>query len=88
MLDFLFAYVNDLVFLFPCFNHVHLSLLQEQQQKQLELILAIGKAGKLLENKTETGRRQASTELGKSVPVEEIKHLGVQTGLGTSNDKA
>lgn len=63
-------------------------MLQEQQQKQLELILAIGKAGKLLENKTETGRRQASTELGKSVPVEEIKHLGVQTGLGTSNDKA
>ncbi|XP_039144976.1 uncharacterized protein LOC120282270 [Dioscorea cayenensis subsp. rotundata] len=62
--------------------------MQEQQQKQLELILAIGKAGKLLENKTETGRRQASTELGKSVPVEEIKHLGVQTGLGTSNDKA
>ena len=63
-------------------------MLQDQQQKQLELILAIGKAGKLLDNKTETGRRQVSTELGKSVPVEETEHLEVQMGLGTSNDKA
>lgn len=62
--------------------------MQDQQQKQLELILAIGKAGKLLDNKTETGRRQVSTELGKSVPVEETEHLEVQMGLGTSNDKA
>ncbi|KAJ0984538.1 hypothetical protein J5N97_002894 [Dioscorea zingiberensis] len=65
-----------------------LMAMQEQQQKQLELILAVGKAGRLFETKKETDRQRASTKLGKSVPVEETEHLEVPTGLGANNDKA
>lgn len=41
-------------------------LLQEQQQKQLELILAIGKAGKLWQSREVSGRNQHATETTKS----------------------
>lgn len=42
-------------------------LLQEQQQKQLELILAIGKAGKLFGSDKASGKEQVST--GAGVPI-------------------
>ncbi|XP_059433626.1 uncharacterized protein LOC132166763 [Corylus avellana] len=41
--------------------------MQEQQQKQLELILAISKSGKLWESKREQNREQDTTETSNSV---------------------
>ncbi|KAI3451171.1 hypothetical protein Pfo_007836 [Paulownia fortunei] len=50
--------------------------MQEQQQKQLELILAIGKAGKLWETKRVKGRDQKASEASKS-PVDGVANLEI-----------
>ncbi|XP_042490072.1 uncharacterized protein LOC122070038 [Macadamia integrifolia] len=63
--------------------------MQEQQQKQLELILAIGKAGKLKESKRETAVEEEPMEQFRPV-LEGVKQVEIQTGvrhMGTNNDK-
>ncbi|XP_041004854.1 uncharacterized protein LOC121250017 [Juglans microcarpa x Juglans regia] len=57
--------------------HKVLLAMQEQQQKQLELILAIGKTGKLLESKREQKREQDTTEIRNTVE-EGLKHKETQ----------
>ncbi|KAL5992521.1 hypothetical protein ACLOJK_013440 [Asimina triloba] len=42
--------------------------LQEQQQKQLELILAIGKSGKLIKSRVEVSKEDQAIDLQRSVP--------------------
>lgn len=49
---------SDMVFKCYKFNFNLLSSLQEQQQKQLELILAIGKSGKSWDNRRERVQEQ------------------------------
>ncbi|XP_043719989.1 uncharacterized protein LOC122667680 [Telopea speciosissima] len=66
-----------------------LLLMQEQQKKQLELILAIGKAGKLKESKRETVAEEEPMEPFRPV-LEGVKQVEIQTGvrhMGTNNDK-
>lgn len=64
---------------------------QEQQQKQLELILAIAKNGKLWESKRapsqedKVDRRNSSTEGVKQISPNQIEALAGQKG--TSNDQ-
>ncbi|GMI67933.1 hypothetical protein HRI_000462600 [Hibiscus trionum] len=65
--------------------------MQEQQQKQLELILAIAKSGKLFEGKRELSRGKDTVEARKST--EEAKQMEVHqsqlgTARGSSNDKS
>ncbi|KAF2283984.1 hypothetical protein GH714_017759 [Hevea brasiliensis] len=65
--------------------------MQEQQQKQLELILAIGKGGKLWESKQEPGQEQAKVETSdltkkaKQLETQETQASGASKG--TNNDK-
>ncbi|KAK6923350.1 hypothetical protein RJ641_011654 [Dillenia turbinata] len=66
--------------------------MQEQQQKQLDLILAIGKSGKLLENKRETVKehdRVGACNSAKEAPVKtEIRQTQAMPGQkGADNDK-
>ncbi|GMI86589.1 hypothetical protein like AT5G65250 [Hibiscus trionum] len=66
--------------------------MQEQQQKQLELILAIAKSGKLFDDKREpsqekdTVKARKSTEEAKQMEVQQSEPLGATRG--SSNDKA
>lgn len=68
--------------------------MQEQQQKQLELILAIGKAGRLFENKRDTSLPSDQHKPGSSTTVtnpfpgkKDSKRLEIQTGTpGTTNN--
>ncbi|XP_022739287.1 uncharacterized protein LOC111291679, partial [Durio zibethinus] len=66
--------------------------MQEQQQKQLELILAIGKSGKLFEDKREPSQVKDtvvacnSTEEAKQMDVLQTQPLG--TSKGSGNDRA
>ncbi|KHN29043.1 hypothetical protein glysoja_008378 [Glycine soja] len=46
--------------------------MQEQQRKQLDLILAVGKASKLWESKQETNERHDTLELSNSAE-DEVK---------------
>ncbi|KAF5480877.1 hypothetical protein F2P56_001584 [Juglans regia] len=57
--------------------HKVLLAMQEQQQKQLELILAIGKTGKLLESKREQKREQDTIKICNTVE-EGLKHKETQ----------
>ncbi|XP_008790910.1 uncharacterized protein LOC103707950 [Phoenix dactylifera] len=63
--------------------------MQEQQEKQLELILAIGKAGRLLDSKRDSVSEQDGIGTSSSVPgKEEAKELELQSGRhGGNNDK-
>ncbi|KAL4379690.1 hypothetical protein GQ457_02G009190 [Hibiscus cannabinus] len=66
--------------------------MQEQQHKQFELILAIGKSGKLFEDKKEPGKEKAtvvtrnSTKEAKQMEAPQAQPLG--TNKGSGNDKA
>ncbi|XP_073105577.1 uncharacterized protein [Elaeis guineensis] len=64
--------------------------MQEQQQKQLELILAIGKTGRLLDSKRGSVSEQDGIGTRNSVPEkEEAKELEFQAcSYGGNNDKA
>ncbi|OAY80966.1 hypothetical protein ACMD2_19744 [Ananas comosus] len=64
--------------------------MQEQQQKQLELILAIGKAGKLLDGKRESALEEGNTAAATRIPEKrETEELKVQSKLvAGGNDKA
>ncbi|MBA0735089.1 hypothetical protein Gogos_018966 [Gossypium gossypioides] len=65
--------------------------MQEQQQKQLELILAIAKSGKLFEDKREPSQEKdtveayKSTEEAKQMEVNQTRPLGTTRGSG--NDR-
>ncbi|XP_020108943.1 uncharacterized protein LOC109724506 [Ananas comosus] len=63
--------------------------MQEQQQKQLELILAIGKAGKLLDGKRESALEEGNTAAAIRIPEKrETEELKVQSKLvAGGNDK-
>ncbi|KAF3439260.1 hypothetical protein FNV43_RR17536 [Rhamnella rubrinervis] len=52
--------------------------MQEQQQKQLELILAIGKSGKLWETRQDTNREQGTIEV-RDLTEEESERQGTQS---------
>ncbi|XVF61577.1 hypothetical protein PTKIN_Ptkin08bG0141300 [Pterospermum kingtungense] len=66
--------------------------MQEQQQKQIELILAIGKSGKLFEDKREPSQKKDTveacklTEEAKEMEVHRTQPLGTSEGSG--KDKA
>ncbi|KAG1366535.1 hypothetical protein COCNU_13G003250 [Cocos nucifera] len=64
--------------------------MQEQQQKQLELILAIGKTGRLLDGKRDSVSEKDGIGTSNSVPKkEEAKELEYQAERrGGNNDKA
>ncbi|GER26876.1 delta-adaptin [Striga asiatica] len=51
--------------------------MQEQQQKQLELILAIGKAGKLWETDRVKSQHQKASESTNSSPVDSVANLEI-----------
>ena len=79
---------SDMIFTSDKFNFHFLSSLQDQQQKQLELILAIGKSGKLWDN-----RREPVQELIKTSDLTEgVKKLETQetqpsvASKGSNND--
>lgn len=65
--------------------------MQEQQQKQLELILAIGKTGKLFENRQEPSQEQDILKTSdfidgaKQMEVQETEALG--SSRGSKNDR-
>ncbi|XP_058092145.1 uncharacterized protein LOC131238036 [Magnolia sinica] len=64
--------------------------MQEQQQKQLELILAIGKSGKLRESRLDSAAEDQRIETGHSVPgKEQMKQMETQKGghRRSNNDK-
>ncbi|KAL9463944.1 hypothetical protein AB3S75_001695 [Citrus x aurantiifolia] len=66
--------------------------MQEQQQKQLELILAIGKTGKLFENRQEPSQEQDKLKTSdfidgaKQMETQETEALG--SSRGNKNDRA
>ncbi|XVE86809.1 hypothetical protein DITRI_Ditri18aG0064100 [Diplodiscus trichospermus] len=60
--------------------------MQEQQQKQLELILAIGKSGKLFEDKREPSQEKDTLEACKLNEAKQMEVHRAQT-LGTGNDR-
>lgn len=64
---------------------------QEQQQKQLDLILAIGKAGKLWENRRGQSEEQDEIEACDSAEVGQMKAHQIPAAArqkGTNNDRA
>ena len=82
---------SDMIFTSDKFNFHFLSSLQDQQQKQLELILAIGKSGKLWDNRQEPVQEQ---ELIKTSDLTEgVKKLETQetqpsvASKGSNNDR-
>ncbi|XP_072981148.1 uncharacterized protein [Typha angustifolia] len=64
--------------------------MQEQQQKQLELILAIGKAGRVLDGKRDSMLEQGRTGVASSVPEKrKTKEMKSQPGgVAGGNDRA
>ncbi|KAL5753403.1 hypothetical protein ACOSP7_023584 [Xanthoceras sorbifolium] len=68
-----------------------LLLMQEQQQKQLELILAVGKTGKLLESRREQSQEQNTLDKSnladgaKQIETHETQALG--SSKGSNNDR-
>ncbi|XP_073103602.1 uncharacterized protein [Elaeis guineensis] len=61
--------------------------MQEQQQKQLDLILAIGKAGRLLDSKRDSISEQGSIGTSSSAQEkEEAKELEIQSGRHAGGD--
>lgn len=65
--------------------------MQEQQQKQLDLILAIGKAGKLWENRRGQSEEQDEIEACDSAEVGQMKAHQIPAAArqkGTNNDRA
>uniref|UniRef100_A0A2P2JQ20 Uncharacterized protein LOC105124481 isoform X1 n=1 Tax=Rhizophora mucronata TaxID=61149 RepID=A0A2P2JQ20_RHIMU len=64
--------------------------MQEQQQKQLELILAIGKNGKLWESKQKSNEEQdriETSDLKEAVNQMETREVQASSGKGTNNDR-
>ncbi|KAJ0040609.1 hypothetical protein Pint_27604 [Pistacia integerrima] len=66
--------------------------MQEQQQKQLELILAIGKTGKLFESKRESNQELDTLKTSNMVDVAEQmethKTQATGSGRGSNNDRS
>ncbi|EEF29499.1 hypothetical protein RCOM_0038200 [Ricinus communis] len=65
--------------------------MQEQQQKQLELILAVGKSGKLWESRQEPSQQQDLSETSDSVKgakkMETQETQASAASKGTNNDR-
>ncbi|XWS41603.1 hypothetical protein CRYUN_Cryun17cG0096100 [Craigia yunnanensis] len=65
--------------------------MQDQQQKQLELILAIGKLGKLFEDKREPSEEKDTVEACKSTEAKQMEFHQTQplgTSKGSGNDRS
>ncbi|KAJ0097980.1 hypothetical protein Patl1_28222 [Pistacia atlantica] len=66
--------------------------MQEQQQKQLELILAIGKTGKLFESRRESNQELDTLKTSNMVDVAEQmethKTQATGSGRGSNNDRS